>query len=98
MQALNTAPPPCMQVHRLLDLVYLVPLVTNALWLKEAPTTALQQTWLPICTLLTMGPCLEEDVRSAIMWWNGYQGPPGDKTAQFSTWASAHMVSATDCG
>ena len=85
-------------VHRLLDLVYLVPLVTNALWLKEAPMVALQQTWLPICTLLTMGPCLEEDVRSAIMWWSGYQGPPSDKLAQFSTWASSHMVTTKVIG
>jgi hypothetical protein len=85
-------------VHRLLDLVYLVPLVTNALWLKEAPVVALQQTWLPICTLLTMGPCLEEDVRSAIMWWSGYQGPPSDKLAQFSIWASSHMVTTKVIG
>ena len=81
-------------VHRLLDLVYLVPLVTNALWLKEAPTSALRQTWLPVCTLLTMGPCLEEDVRSAIRWWTSYQGPPADKGSQFSIWCSAHNVTS----
>ena len=34
-------------VHRILDLCYLVPLVSNSLWLKEAPLSALQATWLP---------------------------------------------------
>lgn len=34
-------------VHRGLDLCYLVPLVINALWLKEAPLSALQVTMAP---------------------------------------------------
>ena len=85
-------------VHRLLDLVYLVPLCTNALWLKEAPVSALQQTWLPICTLLTMGPCLEEDIRSGLLWWSGYQGPPADKSTQFGVWCSAHNVTSKVLG
>ena len=33
-------------VHRTLDILYLVPLVTNALWLKEDPMSALKATWL----------------------------------------------------
>ena len=81
-------------VHRLLDLVYLVPLVTNALWLKEAPVSALQQTWLPMCTLLAMGPCLEEDVRSAILWFINYTGPPEKRGSLFMTWASSHMITS----
>ena len=41
-------------VHRLLDICYLMPLVSNALWLKEDPLSALKATWLPMFTLLAM--------------------------------------------
>jgi transient receptor potential cation channel subfamily V protein 6 len=81
-------------VHRMLDIVYLIPLVANALWLKEDPTEALRATWLPACTLLAMGPCLEEDVRSAINWLRTYSGPPDQKWDLFSVWASSHMITS----
>mmetsp|Transcript_56145 Transcript_56145/g.111449 ORF Transcript_56145/g.111449 Transcript_56145/m.111449 type:complete len:986 (-) Transcript_56145:258-3215(-) len=85
-------------MHRTLDIVYLVPLVTNALWLKESPVSALQQTWLPVCTLLAMGPCLEEDVRSGILWLSSYAGPRDNLWGLFSTWAGAHMITTKVVG
>jgi hypothetical protein len=79
-------------IHRLFDVVFLVPLVTNALWLKEAPVSALQQTWLPISTLLAMIPCLEEDVRAAYLWYTSYSGPRDNISSLFSTWLSSHLI------
>merc|ERR1719181_2398368 len=79
-------------VHRTLDLVYLVPLVCNALWLKEAPYSALKATWLPAFTLAAMIPCLEEDVRAAFLWYTSYTGPRDNMTGLFMTWCSSHMI------
>jgi len=79
-------------VHRCLDLAYLVPLVCNSLWLKEAPFSALKATWLPACTLLAMIPCLEEDVRAAYLWYMSYSGPRDNISALFMKWLSAHMI------
>ena len=45
-----------------------------------------------------MGPCLSEDVRSAILWWRSYSGPPQKKWAMFMTWASAHMITSKVLG
>ena len=85
-------------VHRLLDIVYLIPLFTNALWLKEDPVSALRQTWLPAATLLAMGPCLEEDIRSAILWYTSYTGPKDQIGSLFATWASSHMITSKVIG
>ena len=85
-------------VHRGLDLVYLVPLVCNALWLKEAPLAALKATWLPAATLLAMIPCLEEDVRAAYLWYTSYTGPRDNMSGLFLTWCSAHMITTKVLG
>jgi hypothetical protein len=79
-------------VHRCLDLVYLMPLVANALWLKEAPMSALQATWLPMTTLMAMIPCLEEDVRAGYLWYTSYAGPRDNISALFMTWLSEHLI------
>ena len=54
--------------HRILDLLYLVPVAINALWLKEDPETALSKYWLPVTTLVMAVPSLEEDFRSVYLW------------------------------
>ena len=79
-------------VHRILDLCYLVPLVSNSLWLKEAPLSALQATWLPATTLLAMIPCLEEDVRAGYLWYTSYSGPRDNIGELFMTWLSSHLI------
>ena len=75
-------------VHRILDLAYLCPLVTNALWLKEDPETALAARWLPALTLAMMVPSLEEDLRSAFLFLKG-----GEGRAKFlRTYCAAHGI------
>ena len=41
-------------VHRFLDICYLIPLVANSLWLKEAQMSPLKATWMPATTLLML--------------------------------------------
>ena len=79
-------------VHRLLDICYLMPLVGNALWLKEDPLSALKATWLPMFTLLAMIPCLSEDVRAAYLWYTSYTGPRDNMFGLFMQWCKAHMI------
>lgn len=74
-------------VHRTLDFLYLMPLMANALWLKEEPKAALKATWLPMLTMGMMMPSLAEDFRGIILWLRTVGNP-----ADLGTYCAAHGI------
>ena len=74
-------------VHRSLDFAYLMPLMANALWLKEDPETALGASYMPMLTMAMMMPSLLEDLRGIVMWLRTVGSP-----AELAPYCAAHGI------